>query len=103
MPVHPGRTRRQSAAAQLVLGSRAAPVLGLDLAVCRGTTGSQCAEGRAVEQFELVCSGRALGMQRTVHTHDAVISGAAIVAELEDESDQSAALAPADGEHRRRK
>ena len=37
-------------------------------------------------------------MQRTVHAGDAVVVGAALVAELEDKSDLSAAHEPADGE-----
>ena len=42
-------------------------------------------------------------MQRTMHTEDAVVGGAGLMAKLEDESDLSAAHAPADGERQRRK
>ena len=42
-------------------------------------------------------------MQRTVHTDDAAVTDAALVAEVEEERGLSAALAPADGERRRRK
>ena len=38
-------------------------------------------------------------MQRTIHTDDAAVAAAALVAELEEERGLSAALAPAEGEH----
>ena len=42
-------------------------------------------------------------MQRTVHTDDAAVTDAALVAEVEEQRGLSAALAPADGELQRRK